>query len=192
MTLVVGEDERFQNIEEVAKLKMMGHTDTSVSKQLGIPRKEVKVLFEEYQTIIRNDGEARDLAKDRLYQMDEHYNRIIKKQYGVLDELEEIAFSHNVAAQKTAALRAIADYEKARLAALQQAGLLDSAELGDELAEMEEQMQFLISILREDLCPSCKNIVARKLSKVTKEAEEVIDVEVVEDNHHDSDGGDDE
>lgn len=182
MTIVHTESERFESMEKVAELTMKGHSATAISKSLGIPRKEVVLLQDDYRTALSNDAEARDMARDHLNMMVKHYDKLIRKLYELVDEIDSLDFGHQVAAQKNAAVRSIADLEAKRLDALQKAGLLDSAELGDELAEMEEKQEILIDILRNDLCGECKMRVAHKLSRVTGKTEATADydVEVIE------------
>lgn len=178
MTVAPIESDRFEMMEKVADLTMHGHTATAISKQLGIQRKEVMLLQEDFRIALSKDGEARDLARDHLNMMVKHFDSLIKKFYDLVNEIDTLEFGHQVAAQKNAALKAIADLEAKRVDALQKAGLLDSAELGDELAEAEEKREILISILRDDLCSDCKSRVAHKLAQVTGQAE-VIEATVI-------------
>lgn len=182
VSIVPVEGVRFETMEKVAELAMQGENDTAIAKQLQIPRKEVKALMAEYREALANDSEARDMARDHLNQMVKHYDHLIKRFYGLVEEIEALNFSHQVAAQKNAALKSIAELEAKRLDALQKAGLLDSAELGDELAEAEEKREIIISILQNDLCKDCKNRVANKLTQLTGRVQPLstdIEVEIV-------------
>lgn len=176
MSIVPVESHRFESMEQVAEYTLMGYSATAIAKETGLKRAQVLTLQEDYRTALANDSEARDMARDHLNMMVKHYDSLIKKFYDLVDEIDTLGFSHQVAAQKNAALKAIAELEAKRLDALQKAGLLESAELGDELAEMEEKQDILIDILRSDLCPECQAKIAYKLSKVTGQAE-TIDVE---------------
>lgn len=173
MSIVPLESERFSNMERVADLTMQGENPTAIAKQLGIPRKEVMALVDDYRAALSNDTEARDMARDHLNMMGKHYDRLIKKFYELIEEINLLDFNHQVAAQKNAALKAIGELEAKRLDAFQKAGLLDSAELGDELAEAEEKQAIIIEILRHDLCPECQAKVAHKLSKLSGRVEVV-------------------
>jgi len=168
-------------MEQVADLSMTGSNPTQISKQTGIKRAVVVELLEDYRIALAQDTAARDMARDYLNQMVKHYDKVIKKLYETVDDIDDLNFNHQVAGQKVAALKAVAEIDAKRLDALQKAGLLDSAELGDELAEMEEQRDLLMEILREDLCSNCKPVVLRKLSQISGRAE-VLDVEVVHDS----------
>lgn len=178
MSIVPVDSERFSTMERVADLSMKGHNPTAISKEVGIPRKEVLTLLEDYRVALSQDSEARDMARDHLNMMVKHYDSIIKKYYELIDEIDTLDFNHQVAGQKNAALKSIAELEAKRLDALQKAGLLDSSDLGDELAEMEEKQEMLIDLLRNELCPSCQMRIANKLSRITGKVEvraEVID-----------------
>lgn len=179
MTLSIIEGTRFEQMEQIADLQMEGLNETQIAKKLDIKRKDVIVLLEDYRNILRNDQEARDLARDHLVQMVKHYDKLIKKFYDLLDDLQAINFNHQVAAQINSAIKNIAELEAKRLDALQKAGLLESTELGDELASMEEKQAILIDILRNDLCEHCKPKIAHKLAQVTGHVE-VISSEVID------------
>lgn len=178
--IVPVESNRFEHMEKVADLTLEGRSATFISKQLSIPRKEVIALQNEYRTALASDQEARDLARDHLNMMVKHYDSLIAKFYDLVDEIDGLTFSHQVAAQKNAALKAIADLDAKRLDALQKAGLLESSELGDELAEAEEKREILIGILRNDLCPACQAKVAEKLTRVSGQVE-IVATEVIHD-----------
>lgn len=173
MTLSLIENDRFEMMEKVADLTMRGKHPTTISKELGIPRKDVISLIDDYKSALSNDQEARDMARDHLNMMGKHYDSLIAKFYELIEEIESLDFNHQVAAQKNAALKAVAELEAKRLDAYQKAGLLDSAELGDELAEAEEKQAIIIEILRHDLCPTCQATVAHKLSKLSGKVEAV-------------------
>lgn len=181
MSIVPADSERFNLMEQVAEKTLKGLSATAISKELSIPRKEVLTLQEDYRVALANDYEARDMARDHLNMMVKHYDSLIKKFYDLVDEIDSLQFTHQVAAQKNAALKAVADLEAKRLDALQKAGLLEGAELGDELAEMEEKQAIIISILRDDLCNECKPKIAYKLSQVTGKTETIREEPVVVD-----------
>jgi hypothetical protein len=167
LTIVHTESLRFETMERVAELTMQGHSATAISKTLSIPRKEVTLLQEDYRTALANDSEARDMARDHLNMMVKHYDSLIKKFYDLVDEIDTLDFGHQVAAQKNAALKAIAELEAKRLDALQKAGLLDSAELGDELAEAEEKRDILIDIIQNQVCPECRIKIAGDIARLS-------------------------
>jgi hypothetical protein len=170
-------------MEQVADLTLEGLSATAISKRLNLPRKEVMSLQEDYRTALANDTEARDLARDHLNLMVKHYDSLISKLYELVDEINGLSFSHQVAAQKNAALKSIAELVAKRVDALRQAGLLESAELGTELAEAEEKRDILVNIIRREVCDSCRKKIAHQIARVTGQVEvvqeHVVDGEVV-------------
>lgn len=172
--IAVYESDRFSQMEQVATLRMEGLTDTAIGKQLGLQRKVVIELFDEWKEMVNNDSLARDAARDHLNQMVKHYDRIIKRYYDLLADLQNESFNHQVGGQINSALKQIADLEAKRVDLLQKAGLLDAHDLGDELAEREERETLLINILRNELCGDCRATVARKLQEVTNTVEATV------------------
>lgn len=154
-----------KQMEKVARLRFQGENHTAIAKQLNLKRAQVIQLDERYREILINDAESKDIARDLLHQMRAHFDHLIKEYYDLLDDLRGLTFSHNVAAQINAALKAIADLEARRLDFYQKAGMFDGAELGDELAAMEEEKDFILNILRNDLCPSCSFTVRQKIKQ---------------------------
>jgi hypothetical protein len=59
---------------------------------------------------------------------------------------------------------------------LQQVGLLDNAEMADQIAETERKQEILVRILKEvtSSCAKCKMDVARRLSQITGIVESVV------------------
>lgn len=171
MTISAYESDAFQMMEKVADGLMMGKTEYAVAKELGIKRVEVISLHNQWKEMLAADNMASDIARDHLNKMVKHYDRLINESYKILADLKDERFTHQIAAQMNATLKNIADYEARRVDALQKAGVLEGADLGDELAAMEEKHHILIEILRNDLCPDCQKSVATKLQKVTNQVE---------------------
>jgi hypothetical protein len=184
MTVVAMDSEHFDDMEKVAELTMKGYSATAISKEMNISRKNVLSLQEDFKMVLSQDNAARDMAHEHLNMMGKHFDKLIRKYYELLDDIKTLDFTHQVAGQRNSALKSIAELEEKRLNAYQKAGLLEGAELGDELAEAEEKRAILIDILRNDLCSSCRTKVAHKLGQVTGTVEEVkvYDVEVVDDD----------
>lgn len=172
--LAVIESDHFTQMEKVAELRVEGYSDTQVAKRLGLKRTVVIELYDEWKRLLQNNSQAKDAAADYLNQMVVHYDRLINESYRLLEDLKSEQFTHQISAQINATLKNISDYESRRVDALQKAGVLDAHDLGDELAEREEREAMLIGILRDDLCPHCRQTVARKLQQVTNTVEATV------------------
>lgn len=176
----VYEGDAFQQMEEVAKHMLMGHTEFKTARDLGMKVIEVRSLWENYKDRLNNDSFARDAAQDHLNLMVKQYDDLLVDLHENLKNLKDLHLhTDKISAQIVATTKTIADILAKRVDALQKAGMLDAHDLGDELAEREKQEAYLLEILRNDLCPECQSIVAIKLQKMTGEAEVIESEEVI-------------
>lgn len=181
-------DPILEMMDKVAVRLLKGKSELAIARDLGIKRVEVIRYAELWKEQLRNSDTA-EAARDHLNMMVKHYDRLIEKSYEVYRNLEFMSFDEKVAAQMNTTLKNISEYESRRVDALQKAGLLEGAEMGDEIAAMEQKHEIIIKILREDLCPVCKPMVMSKLKAVTGKVEahqveddpNIVDGEVVED-----------
>lgn len=168
----------YRRLDTVAKMSLRGDSVAEIARELGVTRKVATELQNEWKQAIVITNESRDRALDALNVMDEHYNELIKKSYGALEQIEDDIQMSGITPQriqqKLNGIKLVAELEAKRLDALQKAGLLDNAEMGDHVADMEEKMAIIVNILRNDLCPVCKKNVAEKLQKVTQQVESVV------------------
>jgi hypothetical protein len=165
------EGEAFQHMEEIIKRHLKGHSPLKIARDLNIKMVEVSRNIEQWREIARADQESRDTVRDRLNEMVIRYDTLIKEANDNLTQLKELDFNEKQSTQILASIRLVADLDKSRVDLMQKAGLLDNTELGNELAEREAREEALIKILRDDLCPDCKMVVARKLQALTNEVE---------------------
>lgn len=164
--------DQFDRMDRMANLWLKGERNpTTIAKQLGMKRVEVLDLIEQFKEIARNDEEVKHRAKEALHEADQSLDMVIKRSWETVEQADDAGDLKT----KATLLKNISDIEGKRVDMLQKAGLYDDAALGDELAEMEEKQQILISILKEVTadCSNCKFEVARRLTKVTGKVETV-------------------
>lgn len=151
---------------------LMGNNPTQISKSLSMQRKEVLELIDEWRGIVRDDSSARERAKEAVAGADQHYAMLIKEAWKTVDDADQ-AGQLNV---KSSTLKLIADIEAKRITMLQQLGLLDNAELANQLADTERKQDVLVGILRDvsASCPKCKLEVSKRLSNITGVVEPVV------------------
>jgi hypothetical protein len=168
-------------MDKINEMRTVGYSESKIAKQLGVPRKVVLEIIEEFRFGLANDEVARERAREALHYMDKHYDILLRKYWDAVEDLEEEIDQNGITpqlmAQKLSALKNIADTEAKRLDFLQKAGLLEDKDLADELAEMERKQGILVDILRNDLCKDCRATVAEKLQRVTQTPEVVKVVE---------------
>jgi len=168
----------FQQMEDVAKHMLKGHSEFKTARDLGLKVVEVRSLWDNYKDRLNNDSFARDAAQDHLNMMVKQYDELIARLHQNLEDLEELNNDEKRSGQIVSTAKAIAEMQGKRVDLLQKAGMLDAHDLGDELAEREKQEAYLLEILRNDLCPECQSLVAVKLQKMTGEAEVIESFEV--------------
>jgi uncharacterized protein Yka (UPF0111/DUF47 family) len=179
MTELVTQDSiYYERMDTVAKMSLQGDSVAEIARELGVTRKVAVDIQNEWKQSIVVSNETRDRALDALNVMDEHYNKLIKDSYKALEQIEDDIQLSGVTPQriqqKLNGIKLVADLEAKRLDALQKAGLLDAAEMGDHVADMEEKVAIMVNILRNDLCPECKRTVAQKLQQVTQQVEAIV------------------
>lgn len=114
---------------------------TRISKELGIPRKEVLDYIDDIRASW-NNGDAKERAKELLDEMDKGYDQIIAEFWILHAEAVEVK-------DKNAILKNISEVIAKRQDVLQKAGLYDDAAIGDELALVEEQMAGIRNLLKK-------------------------------------------
>lgn len=186
MTLSVIESDAFVHMEEIAKRHLKGHSPLKIARDLSIKIVEVNKNVDMWREIVQKDMDSRDAARDHLNEMVARFTSLIKVLNDNLETLQAIndkgdedeRFKNSkfeaISAQINTTVRNIADLDAKRVDLLQKAGLLDNVELGNELAEREAREEALIEILRNDLCPDCRMVVARKLQAITNQVEAVV------------------
>jgi hypothetical protein len=173
VTVEIYEGDAFKEMEKVAKEVMKGYTEHTVARRLGMKVAEVRGYWNQYRDLLHNSSLAVDAARDHLNVMVEQYNDLTSKLYENLEHLDELAFDKDTSAQINTTTKNIGDLLAKRVDLLQKAGILEGADMGAELAEMERKQDILIDILRNDLCEQCQPVVARRLREVTGQVEVV-------------------
>lgn len=151
-----------EEVNRIAAEYIKGNDESTISKNLDIPRNRVVKLLNEWRGMISNNEAIRARANEALASADQHYNKLINKAYEVIEDADQ---AQNLGA-KTNAIKLILDIENKRIDMLQKAGLLENKELADQLLEQERKQEILLGILKEVVgdCNHCKIEVARRLA----------------------------
>lgn len=189
--MTIDDDSRFEEMHEVIKLYIKNVNPTAIAREVGIRRVDVLAHIEEWRKTVVGSQIMKDRVDELISTMDEHYSLLIQKAYEIIDEVDrpldedekrkETMTRSQMLSQKKGALDLIAKLEKDRIDILQKSGLLEAADLGDELAAMEEQKQMLIQILSEELCDHCKPKVMGRISgAMSNKNVTIVDAEIVD------------
>lgn len=164
--------DKFDRMNSVVEELLKGNNPTQIAKNLGIKRAEVLETLETWRGLMQSDQGIRERAREALSGADQHYAMLINRAW----ETVEQADVNSDLRTKATALKLIADIEGKRIDMLQKAGLLENNELSAQLLETERKQELLVGILKDvtSNCSHCKVEVARRLSQVTNQVQEVI------------------
>jgi hypothetical protein len=156
---------------------LKGSNPTQIAAITGFKRGDVVDLIDDWKNVIHNDTGARERAKEAISGADQHYAMLIKEAWKTVEDADQ-AGQLNV---KATSLKLIADIEGKRIGMLQEVGLLDNAELANQIADTERKQDILVKILKEVTasCPKCKIEVAKRLSQITGIVEPIEIIEEV-------------
>lgn len=150
---------------------LKGSDATKISKELSIPRQRVVSYLNEWKEMAADNAAIRARAKEALVVADTHYSKLIEKAYEVIDEA---TMSANLNA-KSGAIKLVMDLESRRIDMLQKAGLLENKELAEEMVEIENRQEILITILKDIAAehPEIRDKIMSRLSSAMKHDETV-------------------
>lgn len=181
MSIDIVTSDAWEQVEKVADLHVQGISPYTIARRLKIKVIEAKAAIETWETVIQNDLESRDAARDYLNRLVAHFDKLIEKSYSNLENLEMLDFDEKVSAQINATLKNIGEYEAKRVDLLQKAGLLDGGALGDEISRLEEQRDMIMHVLRNELCPACQAHIKEKVRQIQQAGNPNVVVGEVED-----------
>ena len=163
--------EHLDSMNKVVSKYLEGNDETTISRQLGIPRQRVVAFLGEWRQMASNNAAIRERAREALVSADTHYSKLIKQAYEVIDDATTSA---NLPA-KNSAIKLVLDIESRRIEMLQKAGLLENKELAEEMMEIERKQEVLTNILKDIArdYPQIRDDLMRRLSSVAKQGETI-------------------
>jgi hypothetical protein len=162
----------FDRMNKVVQELLKGNSATQIATITGFSRKEVIEYVDEWKSVVHNDTNLRDRAREAISGADEHYAMLIKEAWKTVEDADTQG-QLNV---KAGALKLIADIETKRIAMLQSVGVLENTQIASQIAETERKQEILVGILKEVTasCPKCKMDVAKRLSQITGIVEAIV------------------
>lgn len=154
-----------EEVNAVATEYIKGLNETEISRELDIPKARVSSLLKEWKQMASNSEAVRSRAREALAAADQHYSKLIKQAYEVIDE----ATANSNLTAKTTAIKLVLDIESKRIDMLQKAGLLENKELAEQLLETERKQELIMSILKDiaSKYPQIKNEILTRLAEVS-------------------------
>lgn len=172
MSLLPIESPRFEEANKVIELYIANVGPFAIAKQLGIRKVDVDAHIEDWRKSAVGSEIMKDRVEELIATLDAHYSKLIQKAYEIIEEVDSVYTEEEeereskrhgrqtmtrsqMLSQKLGALKAIADFEAKRIDVLQKSGLLEAADVGDALVEMEMKYEEVMTLLEEHLCDSC-------------------------------------
>lgn len=155
----------FDKMNKVVSELLKGNSATQIATVTGFSRKEVLEYIDEWKSVVHNDTNVRDRAREALLGADQHYDMLIKEAWKTVEDAD----TQGQLSVKAGALKLIADIETKRIAMLQSVGVLENTEIASQILETERKQEMLVGILKEvtSSCNHCKLEVAKRLSQIT-------------------------
>lgn len=162
----------FDRMNKVVEELLKGNSASQIATLTGYSRKEVLEFIDEWKSVVHNDSNIRDRAREAISGADQHYAMLIKEAWKTVEDADTQG-QLNV---KAGALKLIADIETKRIGMLQSVGVLENTQIASQIAETERKQEVLVGILKEVTagCPKCKLEVAKRLSQITGIVEAVV------------------
>jgi len=157
--------DHFDRMNKVIEELLKGNNPTQIASLTGFKRAEVVEYIDEWKSVVRNDSATRDRAKEAVSGADQHYAMLIKEAWKTVDDADQ----SGQLGVKATSLKLIADIETKRITMLKEVGLLDNAEIAEQILETERKQDILIEILREIAKehPQVRKEIMKKLSRIT-------------------------
>lgn len=166
--LVLSDTARYEEMHKVVTLHLEGRNPSYIAKNLNVRRADVLNYIDDFKKIAKDDELLRARAKEVVHEFDQTHNRVLSELWEVA---EAAKLSDDLKTWATAA-KHVSDVAAKRVEVLQKSGLLSDAEIGDQMAQMQEEHEDLVAILRDvtGKCNHCKFEVAARLGQIYKTA----------------------
>ena len=135
----------FDRMNKVVQELLKGNSATQIATLTGFSRKDVLGYIDEWKSVVHNDSNMRDRAREAISGADQHYAMLIKEAWKTAEDAD----TQGQLSVKAGALKLIADIETKRIAMLQSVGVLENNELASQIAETERKQDVLVGILKE-------------------------------------------
>lgn len=157
--------EYFKNQNAIVDDFLKGNTNyTELAKKHRITRAEAVQMVNDWKDFVRSDKSFKEMGRERLHEMDRHYELIIKEMWENQDDLKDSGEFHKAAT----VLKMISETEAKRQDALQKAGMYDDGELADMIMENERKTEaiskFLTELIEEH--PNLRGKIVEALRKI--------------------------
>jgi len=154
---------------DVGTRYLKGQSLRRISKEMELPYATTKEYIESWKTSLSHGDYAALKAQDAVFEADNHYALIKQEAW----EIAEKAGNDGDLKGQTGALKLAMDSETRRVDMLHKAGMLENAELAQQMLETERKQEILANIIRNIVCPNCRAAAAKELAKFSGNVETI-------------------
>lgn len=164
--------DRFILQQKIIERFIKGAKAASIAKELKLTRAQVNEHIDEWRQLNATNPALRERGREAVMVMDDHFGMILEELWDAHDNLKNDGDEKS----RTVTLKTIADVEAKRVEALQKAGLIDDAEIGEQLAEAEAKFDEIKAIIKDVVkdCPRCRPEVMERLRRLNSEEEPIV------------------
>lgn len=160
-------EKEMKEAAEVIGLLSQGKTPTQINSLTGVPPRRQREIKEAWFQHLCSDRYAGERSKQLIGMADEHYSHLISEMYDVADQ----ANSQGDYKVRKEALKEVANIEKIRIDFFQKAGIISENSLGNNLAEMHEEVERVKEVLKRLSAkfPEFRKAIAEELALMNGE-----------------------
>lgn len=168
------EEAIFEEQFDVVDLYSKGYSETQISRELRIRRVDVLRHLDNFRSGSIGNAIFNDRLDELIAMMDREYTLVSRELWNVVELLKNSPETPQYIGQRTKALSEITNATQKRIDMMQKLGVSAAADMTAEVEDMQEKVDTLMNILRDELCESCKRKVWDRLEKTTNKVEPVV------------------
>jgi len=168
---------KYNEMNQAVELYLKGTNPTQIARELNIKRTEVLAYVDQYNEFAKNDPVIQERMRETIQNADQIVRMVQKENWATVEQADDKGDLKT----KATLLKNITDVEFKLQEMYQKAGLMQDAELGDELAKTQERQELLAQAIADVVakCDRCKPILASRMKDIMRdEKSEVIVVPV--------------
>lgn len=163
---------RYNEMNQSVELYLKGTNPTQIARTLNLKRAEVLAYIDQYNEFAKSDPVIQERMRETIQNVDSVVKLVQKKNWETVEQADDAGDLKT----KATILKNITEAEFKLQEMYQKAGLLQDAELGDELAKTQERQELLGQLISEVIaeCSRCKPLLAKKLKDAMANGQETI------------------
>lgn len=163
---------RYNEMNKAVEMYLKGTNPTQIARELNIKRTEVLAYVDQYNEFAKQDPVIQERMRETIQNVDSIVKLVQKRNWETVEQADDAGDLKT----KATVLKNIVEAEVKLQEMYQKAGLLQDAELGDELAKTQERQELLGQLISEVIaeCQRCKPMLATRIRDAMNNGQETI------------------